>query len=552
MEKNKKEKIEFDMYDFILESETKYASMYEIIGQYFPELNGNYSTVSFINKFLEVAENNASRNFVEKKYNVSFDELSQILLVANQGSQKPEGRLTDKEKIDILVKLNEAANGLYECKDFTTIEEFVKYAKENLGNENSRPLRDEVVNAAVYVANRRYDKGDNEGKFISLENYRKVQQLKFDIIKMYTAWASNHVRDKYDQFQRANEYVHEWEIMKFVQKTLSKKDDFDLYDEDYTAYVEDVDSYKKKRARQTSYKGKRARSFLDHIKSTLTPEELNKAREEGWESVLTHRRSGTTIPYEGTVDWYFEAFEKPQLICDTIVKYSPNGDDYQRVVMISYGKFHYNDGLFDSGIVQSELVGISRLGNDDVYSYSKIIPLDTISFRETNDIKEGEGTVTFTGVNGKEITVRDDKNRNVLYGFHSKKIPKDFRYSFVADYTSDRRLELFDKNGIEFLGIPQRSGSGIKFENEDLAGAEAKAVAYACKYPQHNLKGKENLRQIKALIREKHTRLVAAAMISKFDTEVEKQSARVGYIERDTGLTTYSKDPIEIEGDELI
>ena len=92
MEKNKKEKIEFDMYDFILESETKYASMYEIIGQYFPELNGNYSTVSFINKFLEVAENNASRNFVEKKYNVSFDELSQILLVANQGSQKPEGR----------------------------------------------------------------------------------------------------------------------------------------------------------------------------------------------------------------------------------------------------------------------------------------------------------------------------------------------------------------------------------------------------------------------------------------------------------------------------
>ena len=41
-------------------------------------------------------------------------------------------------------------------------------------------------------------------------------------------------------------------------------------------------------------------------------------------------------------------------------------------------------------------------------------------------------------------------------------------------------------------------------------------------------------------------------MIGKFDTEVEKQSARVGYIERDTGLTTYSKDPIEIEGDELI
>ena len=549
MEIKKKEKVEYNIFDFLVEEATGYPSIYEILGKYIPELKGDYSTANLINSFLDAAESNNSRKFVEKKYIVSFDELSQMLMVACKDSSK---QLTAKEKIDILVKLNESTSGLYECSNFTTIEEFVKYAKENLDNENSKPLRDEIINAAVYIANKKITKEDKTKGYISPENYRKVQQLKFELVQMYIAWSVNHVAAKYDQFLRARENIEEWDIIESIRGKLSKKDIFDAYDKMYTNYVEKTHSYNVKTAIESSYQAKREQIVMEHLEKALTSEEKNEVNLKGWGTVLGHRRSGSTVPEEGSIDWYYEAYEKPILICDTIVKYSPNGDDYQRVVMISYGKFHYNDGLFDSSIVQSELVGISRVGKDNIYDYSKIIPLDTISFRETSNIKQGEGTVEFKGKDGKGIDIIDDKTKNILYGFHTRKIPEYFRYSFAADFTSDMRLQILEEHGIEFLGMIQKNGSVIRFENEDLSGAEANAVAYACKYPQHNLKGKETLRQVKASIKDLHLRLTNAAILGKFDKAVEKEHARVGFLDRDTGTTTYSKDPIEIEGDELI
>ena len=88
MEIKKKEKVEYNIFDFLVEEATGYPSIYEILGKYIPELKGDYSTANLINSFLDAAESNNSRKFVEKKYIVSFDELSQMLMVACKDSSK--------------------------------------------------------------------------------------------------------------------------------------------------------------------------------------------------------------------------------------------------------------------------------------------------------------------------------------------------------------------------------------------------------------------------------------------------------------------------------
>ncbi len=521
MEARKKEKIEFNMYDFLKEGTTKYDSMYGIIGRYIPELEGDYSTTNLLNKLDEVAESNNAKTFIGNKYPVSFNDLTRILLLANQETKSSEVRknLTDEDRTYIITRLKAVSEGLYECQDFTSIEDFVKYAKANISNENSKPLRDEIVDIAVHLSSK-----------------KAVQDLKFSLMGVYAGFAATHVRNKYDQFERANKNIPEWDIMEYIQWTLQTRHNFEKYDNMYVKYVNEVEKFQRETAIKTSLQAKREDRFLADISSTLTPEEKNKAENEGWESVLTYRRSGNSVPREGSVDWHYQPFEKPQLICDTIVKYSENGDEYQRVVMISYGKFHYNDGLFDSSIVQSELVGISRIGKDGIYTYSKIIPLDTISFRETSNLQKGEGKVTFTSSKtGRQLDIKDEKTKNVLFGFHSRKIPEDYRYSFVADFTSDKRLQLFDDYGIEFLGMQQRCSSGIKIENEDLAGAEANAVAYACLYPEHKGKSGRTLMDIKedSSFRRIHNELVHAVVQGKFDKEVEKHQVSVSYVDRD-------------------
>lgn len=531
-----KKKTEFNMYDFLKSGTTKYGSMYEIIGSYIPELKEDYSTANLINKSMEIAEAYNAKNFITNKYSLSFKDLTDILLLAANGTESSDVRmqLTPKQVEVVLGKLKEASSGIYECQNFETIDEFVRYGKDNLENEQSKPLRDELVKVSVALASK-----------------KMVQDIKFSLVGFYVGLAGTKVREKYDQFQRANETIPEWEIMQYVQWTLDSRHSFEKYDNMYVSYMNEIEKFQRETAMKRSLQAKREDRFLADISSTLTVEEKNKVDKEGWESVLTYRRSGNTVPKKGTVDWHYQAFEKPELICDTVVKYSDDGDEYQRVVMISYGKFHYNDGLFDSSIVQSELVGISRIGKDGIYSYSKIIPLDTISFRDTDKAKKGEGRVKFS-TKGKEINVKDDKTKNVLFGFHSRKVPEDYRYSFVADFTADKRLQLFDEHGIEFLGMQQRCSSGIKIENEDLAGAEANAVAYACKYPEYKQQDGRTLLDIKEApsFRARHNALVGAVMKGEFDKEIARQKASVSYVERDADMSVYQQKPILNEGED--
>lgn len=529
-------KNQFNMYDFLKEGTTKYGSMYEIIGSYIPELKGEYSTANLINKSMEVADANNARNFIKDKYKVSFKDLTNILLMSANGTESSYIRVRLKpEQVQIILeKLKKASNGIYECQNFETLDEFVKYGVANLDSEQAKPVRDELVKASVVVASK-----------------KMVKDIKFSLIGFYVGLAGTKVREKYDQFERANGTIEEWEVMQYIQWTLNSRESFEKYDNMYVSYMNEIEKFQRETAMKRSLQAKREDRFFSDMSSTLTPEEKNKVANEGWDSVLTYRRSGNNMPKEGSVDWHYQPFEKPELICDTVVKYSENGDEYQRVVMISYGKFHYNDGLFDSSIVQSELVGISRIGKDGINTYSKIIPLDTISFRETSELRHGEGRVRFSKEN-KELEVKDAKTRNVLFGFHSRKIPEDYRYSFVADFTSDKRLQLFDEQGIEFLGMQQRSSSGIKIENEDLAGAEANAVAYACVYPEHNQKNGRTLLDIKEAVsfRVRHNALVSAVMKGEFDKEIARQKAAVSYVERDNNMSIYQADPIENEGDE--
>lgn len=532
------EKNQFNMYDFLKEGTTKYGSMYEIIGSYLPELNGKYTTANFINSSMEVAVANNARNFIKDKYNVSFKDLTNILLLSASGTDSSYVKVQLKpEQIQTIIeRLKAASVGIYECQNFETLDEFVRYGIANLENEQAKPVRDELVNASVGVANEKI-----------------VKEIKFSLLRFYAGLAKTKVGEKYNQFDRANQHIEEWEIMQYINGILYGTDTFEKYDNMYVSYMNEINKFQRDTAIKKSLQAKREDKFLQDISSTLTVEEKNKVEIDGWDSVLTYRRSAKNAPREGSVDWHYQAFEKPELICDTIVKYSENGDEYQRVVMISYGKFHYNDGLFDSSIVQSELVGISRIGKDGIYTYSKVIPLDTISFRESDKAQKGEGRVKFSRTgNEDELVIKDSKTQRPLFGFHSKKIPEDYRYSFVADFTADKRLQLFDKYGIEFLGMQQRGSSGIKIENEDLAGAEANAVAYACLYPEYKRRDGRTLRDIKeaSSFRARHNALVGAVMKGEFDKEVKRQRAAVSYIERDENLYVYQVDPMLNEGDE--
>ena len=100
--------------------------------------------------------------------------------------------------------------------------------------------------------------------------------------------------------------------------------------------------------------------------------------------------------------------------------------------------------------------------------------------------------------------------------------------------------------------MQQRCSSGIKIENEDLAGAEANAVAYACKYPEYKQQDGRTLLDIKEApsFRARHNALVGAVMKGEFDKEIARQKASVSYVERDADMSVYQQKPILNEGED--
>ena len=228
MKKNEKQ---FDMLDFLDKNITKYDSMYKILASYLPNLDGDFSTANLVNsiKSSEICQKKNGNKDYENYFNI----LSSILILAFDKNNTLPGKkenidreLTDQERNDLLIELK---NTIPDSK-FNSIEEYVDFAKQNIDNPKTEELRKLIVNNAVKFGNK-----------------DKMNAMRCKMLSLfYLSQVTNHLKQKYSGYERIDGQYPEWNLIEFIDKTLTNPVTLKQYDDCLDEYDRRIEKNKKR------------------------------------------------------------------------------------------------------------------------------------------------------------------------------------------------------------------------------------------------------------------------------------------------------------------
>ena len=325
----------YNMYDFLEADTTGYPSMYEILGSYIPKLNGDFSTANLLNMATTVFSDAHTKNMAKNNYKADFHDLSKMILLAVNKEIPMRDKanaicreLSEEEVVELNNRLAEFCD---ESSNAPTLEEKIRYAKEHIDDPKTEALRAAIVNEAMQIGNQ--------------EELKSLRHRWLHL--MYVPIAANAVKEKYPGVERNQGVYEEWNQVEFIQQTMRSPIQLAEYDTMYNAHLADLERERKESALKRALQGKRRIYVAKEIVNTLTVEEKNQITKDGFETVWFDTKSYREKPRKGTVTWSVEPNKKPDVLCDKIVRYTDSGNEYQRVIAVSYGKFHYTDGIFD-------------------------------------------------------------------------------------------------------------------------------------------------------------------------------------------------------------
>ena len=140
----------YDIYDFVDDGINE--SMYTILNKYHPFMKKDFSLGNMINHMMEVEQSETQEKSAKIHYEKYFTELADCLNqntgnVRNQQTKSVSG----EKRVEIFEELKAACEEIPECKDFLTIKAYTDFAKENIGDPKTKPLRDAIVNNAGMI-----------------------------------------------------------------------------------------------------------------------------------------------------------------------------------------------------------------------------------------------------------------------------------------------------------------------------------------------------------------------------------------------------------------
>lgn len=221
--------------------------------------------------------------------------------------------------------------------------------------------------------------------------------------------------------------------------------------------IEELKKTKKESGLAMICEAKRKRAVIHDISSAIPDMGIDSSIGDPISAIFSSNNK-IENPSKDEIKWDIELSKKPQILCNINAEY--DGVENQRVIAISYGKFHFKKGNVDNSIVPPEIIGVTRLGNDGVHHYFILAQLDKINLKDSFDIGENDKKFEFK-LNGKKAVIIDDKTQNPVYStIESEKIPKDLYEFFAKTFFSDAYLDRVIAENNRYAGSVYKKPSG--------------------------------------------------------------------------------------------
>lgn len=486
-----------DMHDYIKEGET----LYDILGRYVPELEGDYSAANLVNKSIELIDSNTNgeKEIIELYQQVFLTVSQQILSCIEMNENNNSNTQFSKEKQDeLLNKLIEIDKEVGYVDYYDTLNDYVINAAKNMTDSSTKAMRDQIVISGI-------DLLGNEEK----ENLRGVLFLNLYIGDK----VSKYMKKKYPTMQeREDPNNKEWQDYKIMEHTLNNQEDRIWYDKYLQKYKNDLniirDRYFKLResindaeerettncTEQHRLEEKRAYKVRNILWGSLTDEEKKLAtRIGGIVNVILGDPYSYSVPPEGTYEWEFKE-KKPEIVFDGFANYSENGIENQRVVAVSYGNLYFetdfikrtNEPLKSSSAL--ELIGVTRKGNDGEKNYFIFTELNLKDSKDDSIISIPEENFEINKTN---------------------RIPKEQEDFYAKIFLSDLYLDATTESYSRSTGIVYTNNSGKTRIIPDLTKDyyNIRALKYANKYASKwisNVQNAERVYTIEEIVTSKH------------------------------------------------
>lgn len=476
-------------------------TLYDIIGEYYPELGGDYSTARLFN--------NVSPDVsIDDKlsYHTIFNELSEKLLETVKRSNRGEQTKFSQEKLDSLYIELQKSDTDEEYLDYLdTLEEYIEYAIQNSNNPSLTEMREKIVNAAFEFAD-----------FLPEEenHYRDLA------ISLYLLAIGQQLKDKYKTFEeRENPQNEEWQEFIDLRKYLGNSENRKLYDE----FIENNKRNKEMKTSsllatitnlQRQCKEIEEKQDLTDRCVTYRAYVVNKDMYDGLsleEKVnLKNGKTKDTVstilgdfkayptPPKGTYVWEFKEIE-PEIILDTVADYSEGQVENQRVIAVSYGFLNYGTDIsIDTrkptrgSSYELELIGVTRKGIEGESTYFTFTTFDNTTIKNKDEIKPNDNLVIenyyFNGREGKLMNNTSGKEQVIVKS--KERIPKDLEQYYAQIFFSDIYMQAVEKFYSRYSGtVIETDGTPHIVYEEPLKVAPIKtrdyleAIRYASKYP---------------------------------------------------------------------
>lgn len=449
----------FDMYNYIETGNT----MYDVLDQYLPELNGDYSLCSLVNALPEFAETNPyDTDKILEVYQDYFDKLS-CYLSDCLNSYPRQNNLFQKKREKILLALEEASP---DYQKFNSVDGYITYAKYNMKSDKTQKVRDIIIKEAIDLLP---------------QNVREV--LKCKCLKGYyfTQIANRFIRNKN---RVPDKNTPEFQEFKFIQHVLSNVESMKEYD----SCIEEYRRRTKKVAEEIIFKSKRKREIMAEIKNGLNDKEQEKILDDdGIEKILFPKPNNSTLE-KYAYEWNIRRYRNPKILFDTQAIYSEDGSENQRVMAVKYGEFDYNAKFNRTGenkisSTAMELIGITRSGKDGFKNYFVLVPVNNLSIKKDSEISEQDRIKNIV-INGKKRTLIDKNTHEPIYFVKNDSISKAEEEFYAKVAFSDEILNHVIKSNYRYAGSVISEQGKLKLDaTSSVTPTDIEAAKYASLYP---------------------------------------------------------------------
>ena len=455
-----------DMFDYVGKGNT----LYDILGEFVPELNEDYSTANLINKSIEVVKINAKIPTIELYQNI-FDRISIAIVESIDATNNGEKAFfSEEQQNNLLTEIAELpVNQNINSK--RTLRTYITDTRNNLNLPSTKPIRDLIITHGIDLID---ETTQNYIRHILLSQVYIGSKIDSEIKAKYT------IEEREDP---RNEEWLEYKDLSYVFSNQNRTNRYNQYIKEYQYGIDQLTEIYNSRINEYTLRhrivAKREESASQILLKSLSDTDKEIANKNGIiNTILGEYSDEIPTPPQGTYEWKFDQKNEPEIVCDLETSYSEGGIENQRVIAISYGEITYNTNFSrktnkptytSSGL---ELVGVTKIGNDGVKNYFVFTRFDNkTKIRNAQDY----------GVDTSNNSVKffDTNTGDELFILHDDRIPEHQKEFYANAFFDDSYLSsIVDKYGRYAGYVYQDINTPIIMANE----YDKKAVKYASKY----------------------------------------------------------------------